>query len=40
MVGRWNIGFEKHNSHFNSIVNPAVGGTINPTLHYPRTFEP
>ena len=28
MVEYWNIGF---------IVNPADGGTINPTLHYPRT---
>ena len=22
-------------NHFNFIVNPAGGGTINPTLHYP-----
>ena len=28
---------QKDNSHFNFIVNPAVGGTINPTLHYPKT---
>jgi hypothetical protein len=35
MVERWNIGFQKDNSHFNLIVNPADGGTINPTLHYP-----
>jgi hypothetical protein len=35
MVERWNIGFQKDNSHFNFIVNPAGGGTINPTLHYP-----
>jgi len=37
MVERWNIGFQKDISHFNFIVNPAGGGTINPTLHYPRT---
>jgi len=37
MVERWNIGFQKDNSHFNFIVNPTGGGTINPTLHYPRT---
>ena len=37
MLERWNIGFQKDNSHFNFIVNPAGGGTINPTLHYPRT---
>jgi len=37
MVERWNIDFQKDNSHFNFIVNPAGGGTINPTLHYPRT---
>jgi hypothetical protein len=35
MVDHWNIGFQKDNSHFNFIVNPAGGGTINPTLHYP-----
>jgi hypothetical protein len=35
MVERWNIGFQKDISHFNFIVNPAGGGTINPTLHYP-----
>jgi len=34
MVERWNIGFQKDISHFNFIVNPASGGTINPTLHY------
>jgi hypothetical protein len=34
---RWNIGFQKDISHFNFIVNPTSGGTINPTLHYPRT---
>jgi hypothetical protein len=34
---RWNIGFEKDVNHFYFIVNPAGGGTINPTLHYPRT---
>jgi len=39
MVERWNIGFQKDNSHFNFIVNPAGGGTINPTLHYPRTHH-
>jgi len=39
MVERWNIGFPKDNSHFNFIVNPAGGGTINPTLHYPRTHD-
>jgi len=37
MVERWNIGFQKGISHFNFIVNPAGGGTINPTLHQPRT---
>jgi len=36
MVERWNIGFQKDNSHSNFIVNPAGGGTINPTLHYTR----
>jgi hypothetical protein len=35
MVERWNIGFHKDNSHFNFIVHPAGGETINPTLHYP-----
>jgi hypothetical protein len=35
MVERWNIGFQKDISHFNFIVNPAGGGNINPTLHYP-----
>jgi hypothetical protein len=29
MVERWNIGFQKDNSHFNFIVNLAGGGTIN-----------
>jgi hypothetical protein len=37
MVERWNIGFQKDISHFNLIVNPVGGGTINPTLHYPKT---
>ncbi len=37
MVERWNIGIQKDFSHFNFIVNPAGGGTINPILHYPRT---
>jgi hypothetical protein len=37
MVERWNIGFQKDISHFNFIVNPTGGGTIKPTLHYPRT---
>ncbi len=37
MVERWNIGFQKDISHFNFIVNPVGGETINPTLHYPRT---
>jgi hypothetical protein len=36
MVERWNIGFHKDNSHFNFTVDPAGGGTIHPTLHYPR----
>jgi hypothetical protein len=35
----WNAGppeaDQKENSHFNFIVNPAGGGNINPTLHYP-----
>jgi hypothetical protein len=35
MVERWSIGFLKDNNHFNFIVNPAGGGTINPTLHRP-----
>ena len=35
MVERWNIGFQKDNSYFNFIFNPAGGGTINPTWHYP-----
>jgi hypothetical protein len=35
MVERWNIGFQKDTIHFNFIVNPAGGGTIYPTLHYP-----
>jgi len=30
----WNIGFQKDISHFNFIVIPVGGGTINPTLHY------
>jgi len=34
-VEGWNIGFSKVTSHFNFIVNPAGGGTINPTLPYP-----
>jgi len=37
----WNDGppeaDQKDSSHFNFIVNPAGGGTINPTLHHPRT---
>jgi hypothetical protein len=40
----WNAGppeaDQKDNSHFNFIVNPAGGGTINPTLHYPRPIAP
>ena len=35
MVERWNIGIQKDIGHFNFIVNPADGGTINPKLHYP-----
>ena len=35
MAERWNIGFQKENSHFNFIVNPAGGYTINPTLLSP-----
>jgi hypothetical protein len=35
MVERWNIGFQKDVNHFYFTVNPAGGGTINPTLHYP-----
>jgi hypothetical protein len=35
MVEGWNIGFQKDINHFYFIVNPAGGGTINPTLHYP-----
>jgi hypothetical protein len=37
MVKRWNIGFQKDVNHFYFIVNAAGGGTINSTLHYPRT---
>jgi hypothetical protein len=37
MVERWNIGFQKDINHFNFIINPAGGGTIIPTFHYPRT---
>jgi hypothetical protein len=37
----WNAGppqaDQKDISHFNFIVNPIGGGTINPILHYPRT---
>jgi len=39
MVERWNIGFQKDISHFNFVVNPAGGGTINPTLHFPFQAE-
>jgi hypothetical protein len=39
MVERWNTGFQMDNSHFNITVNPAAGGTINPTLHYPSTHD-
>jgi hypothetical protein len=35
MVEQWNIDFQKDIGHFNFIVNPSGGGTINPTLHYP-----
>jgi hypothetical protein len=35
MMEGWNIGFQKDNSHFSFIVNPAGGGTVNPTLLYP-----
>jgi len=39
----WNAGppqaDQKGTSHFISIVNPVDGGTINPTLHYPRTHS-
>ena len=34
-----NIGFQEDTSHFNFIVNPAGGGTINPTFHYPLRAE-
>ena len=27
--------FQKDINHFNFIIKPAGGGTINPTLHYP-----
>jgi hypothetical protein len=37
MVERWNTGFPKDDSHFDFIVNPVRGGTINPTLHFNRT---
>jgi hypothetical protein len=39
MMERWNIGFQKYNSYFNFIVDPAGGGTINQSLHYPRTHH-
>jgi hypothetical protein len=29
MVERWNIDFQKDISHFNFIVSPVGGGTIN-----------
>jgi len=39
MMEWWNAGppqaDQKDISHFNFIVNPVGGGTINPTLHYP-----
>jgi hypothetical protein len=35
MLACWNIGSQKDIRHFNFIVNPVNGGTINPTLHYP-----
>jgi len=34
MVERWNIGFQKDISHYNFVVNPAGGGTINPLFHH------
>jgi hypothetical protein len=36
-VEGWNIVVQKDINHFNFIVNPAGGGTINPTLHHPKT---
>jgi hypothetical protein len=39
-VERWNIGFQKDISHFIFVVNAVGGGTINPTLHYPRPIIP
>jgi len=39
MVERWNIGFQKDISHFIFIGNSGGGGTINPTLHYPKTHH-
>jgi hypothetical protein len=37
----WSVGppqaDQKDISHFNLIVNPVGGGTINPTLHYLKT---
>jgi len=36
MVEHWNIGFYKDISHFDFTVNSGAGGTIKPTLHYPR----
>jgi hypothetical protein len=40
MVERWNIGFQKDINYFNFIINPAGGGTIIPTFHYPSTHYP
>ena len=40
MLERWDIGFQKDISHFNFIVNPVGGGTINPILQYPRPIIP
>jgi len=38
MVERWNIVFQKDISrHFIFIFTSSGGGTIDPTLHYPKT---
>ena len=34
MVERWNIVFQEDMGHFNFMVNPVGGGTINPIFHY------
>jgi len=40
MMEHWNFGFQKDKSHFNFILKPVGGGTINLTLHYSRPIIP